>query len=80
MIEEFGAKSTKEQMSKDNITNRRQNILEGVETAIAQALERHRRLGQSIAIWQDGKVVILTADQIPLPSEAQLDSSRTVEL
>ena len=80
MIEEFGAKSTKEQMSKDNITNRRQNILEGVETASAQALERHRRLGQSIAIWQDGKVVILTADQIPLPSEAQLDSSRTVEL
>ncbi|MEX0272587.1 hypothetical protein AB3R30_26095 [Leptolyngbyaceae cyanobacterium UHCC 1019] len=67
-------------MSKDNITNRRQTILDGVGTAIAQALERHRRLGQSIAVWQDGKVVILTADQIPLPSKAQLDSSKTVEL
>jgi hypothetical protein len=38
----------------------------GVKIAIAQALERHRKLGESIAVWQDGKVVILTADQIPL--------------
>lgn len=67
-------------MSKDNITNRRQIILEGVETAIAQALERHRCLGQSIAVWQDDKVVILAADQIPLPSKSQSDSSRTVEM
>jgi 20S proteasome alpha/beta subunit len=30
--------------------------------AIAEAIERHRRLGESIAIWRDGKVVVLTAD------------------
>ncbi|PIG91371.1 hypothetical protein [Gloeocapsopsis sp. IPPAS B-1203] len=36
-----------------------------VQAAIAQAIERHRRLGESIAIWRDGKVVILEADQIP---------------
>ena len=38
----------------------------GVKLAIAKAIERHRRLGESISIWQDGKVVTLTADQIPL--------------
>lgn len=37
----------------------------GVKSAIAKAIERHRKLGESISIWQDGKVVTLTADQIP---------------
>lgn len=40
-------------------------ITEGVKAAIAQALERHRKLGESIAVWRDGRVVILTADRIP---------------
>lgn len=44
-----------------------------VQAAIAQAIKRHRKLGESIAIWRDGKVVILTADQIPqIPTEQQL--------
>ncbi|MEG3860240.1 hypothetical protein [Microcoleus sp. herbarium12] len=37
----------------------------GVKAAVAAAIERHRKLGESIAVWQDGKVVILTADRIP---------------
>jgi len=37
----------------------------GVKAAVAAAIERHRKLGESIAIWQDGKVVIITADRIP---------------
>ncbi|MFM9266579.1 hypothetical protein [Tychonema sp. BBK16] len=37
----------------------------GVKMAIASAIEKHRKLGQSISIWQDGKVVTLSADQIP---------------
>ncbi len=37
----------------------------GVKAAIAQAIEKHRKLGQSISIWRDGKVVTLTAEQIP---------------
>ncbi|MBE9096924.1 hypothetical protein IQ252_24190 [Tychonema sp. LEGE 07203] len=40
-------------------------INDGVKAAIAAAIEKHRKLGESIAIWQDGKVVILTADRIP---------------
>jgi hypothetical protein len=38
----------------------------GVKLAIAQAIERHRRLGESISIWENGQVVKLTAEQIPL--------------
>lgn len=37
----------------------------GVKAAIAAAIERHRKLGQSISIIQDGKVVTLNADEIP---------------
>lgn len=37
----------------------------GVKAAIAQAIERHRKLGESISIMQDGKIVTLTAEQIP---------------
>jgi hypothetical protein len=36
-----------------------------VKLAIAKAIERHRKLGESISIWQDGQVVTLTAEQIP---------------
>lgn len=49
-------------------------VNEGVKTAIAQAIERHRRLGESIAVWRDGQVVIIPADQIP-PLEPEQDSS-----
>ncbi|MCC3537140.1 MAG: hypothetical protein JGK03_23815 [Microcoleus sp. PH2017_25_DOB_D_A] len=36
-----------------------------VKAAIAEAIEKHRRLGQSISIWHDGKIVTLTAAEIP---------------
>ncbi|MEY3825626.1 MAG: hypothetical protein RLZZ148_438 [Cyanobacteriota bacterium] len=42
-----------------------QKIDAGVHKAIAEAVERHRRLGESIAISQDGKVVILSPEEIP---------------
>jgi hypothetical protein len=37
----------------------------GVRIAIAQALERHRKLGEAIAVWQEGQVTVIPADQIP---------------
>lgn len=36
----------------------------GVKAAIAQAIEKHRKLGQAISIWQDGQVVTIPAEQI----------------
>lgn len=52
-------------MTEDEIQSKHQRIRAGVKAAIAQAIERHRQLGESIAVWQDGKVVVLSADQIP---------------
>lgn len=62
-------------MMRDDTSNRHQIILEGVKVAIAQALERHRRLGQSIAVWRDGKVAILDAEQIPLQPKSRCDQA-----
>jgi len=59
-------------MTEDESRAINQKIRNGVKVAIAQAIERHRRLGESIAIWKDGKVVILEADQIvPLQPESE---------
>lgn len=52
-------------MTEDESRAINQKMRDGVKVAIAQAIERHRRLGESIAVWRDGKVVILEADQIP---------------
>lgn len=37
----------------------------GIKQAIAQAIEKHRKLGESITILQGGKIVTLTAEKIP---------------
>jgi hypothetical protein len=34
------------------------------QTAVKKALKRHKSAGNPIAIWRDGKVVILKADEI----------------
>ena len=52
-------------MAKKNLDKLSDQIDAGVKTAISKAIERHRRLGESISILKDGKVVTLNADQIP---------------
>lgn len=37
----------------------------GVKVVIATAIERHRKLGESISIMQDDQVITLTAKEIP---------------
>ncbi len=56
-------------MTKSQLTEIHQKIDAGVKTAIREAIERHRRLGESISILKDGKVVTLNADQIPALDE-----------
>jgi hypothetical protein len=36
----------------------------GVKAAIAEALEKHRKLGKPVSIWKDGKVVTLKVEEI----------------
>jgi hypothetical protein len=59
-------------MDSQEMTILHQKIEQGVKVAVAQALERHRKLGESIAVWRDGQVVTLTADQIPVIDDAQV--------
>lgn len=33
--------------------------------AVRAALARHKREGNSVAVWRDGKVTLLTPDQLP---------------
>jgi 20S proteasome alpha/beta subunit len=56
-------------MSEINHVASHEKITEVAKSAIAQAIERHRKLGESIAVWQEGKVVILSAEQIPTVQE-----------
>jgi hypothetical protein len=56
-------------MTEDEMRVIHQKIAEGARVAVAEALERHRKLGESIAIWKDGKVVVLSAEQIPQRNE-----------
>ncbi len=51
-----------------------QKIDAGIRVAVTQAIERHRQLGESIALWRDGQVIVLKADQIPtIQNEQQLE-------
>ena len=52
-------------MTEEEMRTLHSKINAGVKAAVAQAIERHRKLGQSISIMQDGKVVTLTAEEIP---------------
>lgn len=36
---------------------------------IRNAMTRHKKLGESVAVWQDGHVVTLSAENIPTQSE-----------
>ncbi len=39
-------------------------VLDALRAAVAQALDRKRRLGQYAVIWKDGRVVRLEAHEI----------------
>jgi hypothetical protein len=44
--------------------------IEGIfRHAVREALLRHKKLGESVAVWKDGKVVILSSDEIILPED-----------
>ena len=49
-----------------------QRALDALRSAVAEALERKRRLGQYAVIWQDGRVVRLEpSDMTPLAPAAK---------
>jgi len=63
-------------MNEPTLSELHQKIDAGVRSAITEAIERHRRLGESITFSKDGKIVTLTADQIPpLNPNSELNKS-----
>ncbi|BCB08871.1 hypothetical protein HHSLTHF2_27610 [Vreelandella venusta] len=50
-----------------------QEMLDSLRTAVAETLERKRRLGQYAVIWQDGKPV-LVGDDAPAHQPGDQDS------
>lgn len=57
-------------MSERNPDQLSSQIDAGVKLAVAEAIARHKSLGESISIWRDGEVVTLSADQIGQKSPA----------
>jgi hypothetical protein len=44
-------------------------IDDALARGVADALRRHKKLGNSIVIWRDGQIVHVPADQIQVPDE-----------
>jgi len=42
-----------------------QKFLEGARVAVAEAIDTHRRLGQSIVVMRDGTVTWIAPEDIP---------------
>jgi hypothetical protein len=47
-----------------------QEILAALRAAVAEALERKRRLGQYAVIWRDGQVVRIEGEELRVPEPA----------
>jgi hypothetical protein len=43
------------------------DVTDALARATRDAVERHKRLGQSICVWQDGRVVEIPASEIRVP-------------
>jgi hypothetical protein len=44
-------------------------IVAAAKKATVEAVRMHKRLGNPIAVWRDGKVVILPPEEIPDPAD-----------
>ncbi|MBA3888280.1 MAG: hypothetical protein H0X67_21525 [Acidobacteria bacterium] len=53
-----------------------QFALDALRSAVAEALERKRRLGQYAVIWRDGRVVRLEPEDIPAAERSTPPDSR----
>ena len=44
-----------------------------VQAAVRDALILHKRAGQPIVVWEEGRVVLIPADEIEIPDEAGIN-------
>jgi hypothetical protein len=43
-------------------------ILAALTAAVEEALARHKQAGNSVAVWRDGRVVMVPPEEIPVPT------------
>jgi hypothetical protein len=48
-------------------------IERALRAAVRDALQRHKRDGDPVAVWRDGRVVWLSPDQIPTAGDESSD-------
>jgi len=58
-------------MTKEEVRKLHEAIDRGVKKGVAEALRRHKERGESIYIWEDGKVVEVPPEEIPVSSRTQ---------
>jgi hypothetical protein len=51
-------------MSESKKSDLHERIEFGVRRGVARALAEHKRLGRSIVVWRDGRIVEISADGI----------------
>ena len=60
-----------------SICSHPQLIAEALTQAVQQAMWRHKRLGESIVVWDDGKVRTIPAEEIQLdPTVIDLETGK----
>lgn len=53
-----------------------ERIERALRAAVLDALQRHKRDGDPVAVWQEGRVVWLSPDQIPVAGDGKGDGTR----
>ncbi len=53
-----------------SVSVKNQQALDALRSAVAEALERKRRLGQYAVIWRDGRAVRIEGDELTSPKPA----------
>jgi len=56
-------------LTNDYVSKHATEIGEVLQRAVNHALLMHKRLGNSVASWQDGRVVIIPAEEIVIPPD-----------
>jgi hypothetical protein len=53
-----------------------ERIERALRAAVRDALQRHKRDGDPVAVWREGRVVWLSPDQIPIADDESSDGKR----
>ena len=46
-------------------------ILEAMRRGVREALARHKQAGNPVAVWREGRVVLIPPEEIPMGDEAE---------